>query len=287
MPRWKTLSAVVFLTALMGGWEVAEVEARGFRVNMMPHGNVAGCNTCHTTGGGSARNAFGLAVGARVSPGGNEVFWGAALAALDSDGDGFTNGQELQDPNGTWRSGQLPPGNVSLVTQPGNAASRPQPQQQAPVANFEAEPRGGPAPLRVTFTDSSTNDPNAWAWDFGDGETSTEQNPEHTYAQPGMYTISLTATNASGSNTKTEENFIEVEAAEPAKPSPDFDGDGRVAFSDFVLFAGAFGSTDVRFDLDGDGFVAFSDFVLFAGAFGSTVKPAVLSRPVGRLGSGL
>ena len=118
MARWKTLSAVVFLTALMGGWEGAEVEARGFRVNMMPHGNVAGCNTCHTTGGGSELNAFGLAVRTRVSPGGNEVFWDAAMAALDSDGDGFTNGQELQDPNGTWRSGQQQPGNASLVTQP-------------------------------------------------------------------------------------------------------------------------------------------------------------------------
>ncbi len=38
------------------------------------------------------------------------VQWGPALAALDSDGDGFTNGEELQDPNGTWEVGSAAPG---------------------------------------------------------------------------------------------------------------------------------------------------------------------------------
>jgi hypothetical protein len=52
--------------------------------------------------------------------------------------------------------------------------------------------------------------------------------------------------------------------------SADFDGDGRVAFSDFLLFVQAFGAlvVDVRFDLDRDGVVAFGDFLVFAGAFG-------------------
>ena len=49
----------------------------------------------------------------------------------------------------------------------------------------------------------------------------------------------------------------------------DFDGDGRVAFTDFLLFAQAFGADmfDARFDLDRDGAVAFGDFLAFAGAF--------------------
>ena len=55
---------------------------------------------------------------------------------------------------------------------------------------------------------------------------------------------------------------------------PDFDGDGQVGFSDFVLFAAAFGSTQEQYDLDGDGVVGFSDFVIFAGRFG---KPAPLT----------
>jgi len=56
-----------------------------------------------------------------------------------------------------------------------------------------------------------------------------------------------------------------------ARATPDFDGDGEVGFSDFFLFAEAFGTSDPRFDLDGSGFVYFADFFLFAEHFG---KPA-------------
>jgi len=62
-------------------------------------------------------------------------------------------------------------------------------------ANFVAAPASGPAPLTVAFTDTSvTSDPNGiqtWAWDFGDGNNSTMQNPTHTYACPGSYAVSL------------------------------------------------------------------------------------------------
>lgn len=51
--------------------------------------------------------------------------------------------------------------------------------------------------LDATFTDTSTNDPTAWAWDFGDGATSEIQNPSHTFA-PGKYRVTLTASNADG-----------------------------------------------------------------------------------------
>ena len=57
----------------------------------------------------------------------------------------------------------------------------------------------------------------------------------------------------------------------PSAETADFDGSGRVDFSDFLLFAGAFGSSDPRVDLDGDGSVAFSDFVRFALLFGKSV----------------
>ena len=69
------------------------------------------------------RNAFGQEVGANhlSTPGsGGQVEWSEALAMLDSDGDGFTNGQELQDPAGTWRIGQPFPGDAALVTNPGD-----------------------------------------------------------------------------------------------------------------------------------------------------------------------
>jgi hypothetical protein len=102
------------------------ISARDFRVNMMPNGAKNGCLNCHVTSfGGDERNAFGKAVEARVSPGGTQQFWDATLAKLDSDGDGSTNGLELQDPNGTWKPGQTNPGTASLVTLPGDPASKP------------------------------------------------------------------------------------------------------------------------------------------------------------------
>jgi PKD repeat protein len=72
-----------------------------------------------------------------------------------------------------------------------------------PVANFTANVTNGTAPLTVGFTDLSTNTPTTWQWEFGDGNTSTKQNPVHIYATAGNYTVNLTATNAGGSNTST------------------------------------------------------------------------------------
>jgi hypothetical protein len=93
---------------------------RSFRVSKVPYGSKYSCNTCHTNGGGTPRNPFGLDVESRVTPNGTEVFWGPELAALDSDGDGFTNGEELQDPDGLWSEGSPNPGDAALVTHPGN-----------------------------------------------------------------------------------------------------------------------------------------------------------------------
>lgn len=98
---------------------------RSFRVTKVPHGGTYSCNTCHTNGGGSPLNPFGRDVNSRVTPGGNESFWSAELAALDSDMDGFTNGEELQDPNGTWTEGSDLPGDAALVTNPGDVNSIP------------------------------------------------------------------------------------------------------------------------------------------------------------------
>lgn len=74
----------------------------------------------------------------------------------------------------------------------------------APVASFTASPTSGTAPLNVAFTDTSTGSPTSWAWDFGDGGTSTAQNPSHSYAAAGTYTAKLTATNSAGSSSATK-----------------------------------------------------------------------------------
>jgi uncharacterized repeat protein (TIGR02059 family) len=80
----------------------------------------------------------------------------------------------------------------------------------APVANFSAEPTTITVGQSVQFTDLSTNSPTSWNWNFGDGGTSTNQNPSHTYSTEGIYTVVLTATNSFGSDTKTITNYITV-----------------------------------------------------------------------------
>ena len=110
-----------------GGPWTGGAEARGFRAAMVPNAEAvgAGCNLCHVSGGGTPRNEFGLDVEALVTANGREVFWSPELAALDSDGDGSTNGEELGDPEGTWTAGDPAPGDADQVTHPGDAESRP------------------------------------------------------------------------------------------------------------------------------------------------------------------
>jgi len=62
----------------------------------------------------------------------------------------------------------------------------------------------------VDFVDASANNPNQWLWDFGDGNTSTAQNPSHNYVNSGFYNVKLTVTNPSGSNTLIYNNYISV-----------------------------------------------------------------------------
>lgn len=92
-------------------------------VTQIPNGNKNSCNNCHPSGNYGQTNEFGKAAGFYVS--GGKVNWGEALALLDSDGDGFTNGAELQDPDGKWIQGNPAPGDFALVTNPGDASSFP------------------------------------------------------------------------------------------------------------------------------------------------------------------
>jgi PKD repeat protein len=80
-----------------------------------------------------------------------------------------------------------------------------------PVADFSGSPTTGFAPMSVQFTDLSTNSPTSWLWDFGDGATSTEQNPLHEYTTPGVYSVSLTATNDFGSGSTSKTDYITVQ----------------------------------------------------------------------------
>ncbi len=82
------------------------------------------------------------------------------------------------------------------------------------VANFNGSPTSDYLPLTVQFNDLSTGPVTGWNWSFGDGSISTEKNPKYTYANAGIYTVTLTVTNASsGANsTMTKSDYITVKS---------------------------------------------------------------------------
>jgi len=82
--------------------------------------------------------------------------------------------------------------------------------------DFTASPTSGTRPLTVEFTDLSTGTIDSWFWEFGDGYTSTEQNPSHTYYFAGDFNVTLTASGPGGSDSETRTDFIHVDQALPA-----------------------------------------------------------------------
>jgi len=68
------------------------------------------------------------------------------------------------------------------------------------AANFTANVTVGNVPLAVGFTDTSAGAITGWAWDFGDGGNATDQNPQHTFANQGLYSVNLTVENKSGAS---------------------------------------------------------------------------------------
>ncbi|WAI01828.1 NosD domain-containing protein [Methanogenium organophilum] len=95
-----------------------------------------------------------------------------------------------------------------------------------PVANFTADMTHGKAPLAVNFTDMSTGSSTFWSWTFGDGTSSSEQNPRHVYTEDGTYTVTLAVNGC-------EEACIKVDYITVASLLPgDANGDGAVNQAD-------------------------------------------------------
>ncbi|MEE9554990.1 MAG: PKD domain-containing protein [candidate division Zixibacteria bacterium] len=78
----------------------------------------------------------------------------------------------------------------------------------APIADFVGSPLAGIPPMEVSFFDLSINGPTSWLWDFGDGGTSDLANPTHVYNELDHFTVTLTATNAYGSDIEIKTNYI-------------------------------------------------------------------------------
>jgi PKD repeat protein len=140
-----------------------------------------------------------------------------------------------------------------------------------PVADFYGTPLSGGAPLDVGFTDQSTGPLiTNWRWDFGDGVIAnygTKTNPSHRYTDSGTYSVTLTVTNAVGSNTRTRPSYITVTSSpstvttthigifRPSSGIWSLDSNGNNAWegSDATLSWGLPGDTPVIGDWNGDG----------------------------------
>ena len=111
MNRLLTLLVVVGLSLAS-----TSVWAKQFRVGQIPNASQFSCDTCHEPGNTGYVNQFGVQVLSHLKSG--DVKW-EEMWNLDADGDGYTNGQELGDPNGTWRIGMANP--TFRATHPGYA----------------------------------------------------------------------------------------------------------------------------------------------------------------------
>lgn len=116
-------------------------------------------------------------------------------------GDGNTSA--LQNPNNSYANGIWNP--ILIVTDAFGCQATDTGLVEVTVmqADFAVESNSGCVGLPIQFYDSS-NYATSWSWDFGDGGTSTLQNPTHSYSAPGNYTVSLTATYNNCSNTYTQ-----------------------------------------------------------------------------------
>ena len=97
----------------------------------------------------------------------------------------------------------------------------------APTAGFDIDNQGEGV---VVFANTSTESPTSYLWDFGDGTTSSEVNPTHTYTQNGTYHVCLTATNAGGENTICKDVVILLSPV--ASFTSEVTGNGELTFTD-------------------------------------------------------
>jgi PKD repeat protein len=119
-----------------------------------------------------------------------------------------------------------------------------------PSADFHASNTNPCVNETITFFDDSTRNPTSWYWTFGDGGTSTAQDATHSYDVAGKYTVSLTVSNAYGSDTKTRTEYMTVHAC--TTYYKDADGDGYGVTGDTKCLCAPSGDYDVTIGGDCD-----------------------------------
>jgi hypothetical protein len=125
----------------------------------------------------------------------------------------------------------------------------------APTAAFNASPPSGNFPLQVQFINASTGDDPSFLWIFGDGETSTEQNPVHTFTKPGEFKVTLVVTNFVGSD-----EFSRTISVDPGTPLV-----GPATWGALFLARTGDGLVEDRAAMEALGFTIFDDIFERAG----------------------
>ncbi len=130
----------------------------------------------------------------------------------------------------TTGDGQAAYWRVVLVHYDNPGDEPPIPTGNPPAADFTMSVDG----MTATFTNTSTGDPQTYLWNFGDGSESTEANPTHTYATPGIYEVSFTATNGNGSGAAAGV----VLASETELTEADLLGTWKIHLAEKTIFVG-------------------------------------------------
>lgn len=162
----------------------------------------------------------------------------------------------------------------------------------APVANFSADPTSGCAPLTVSFSDLSTNDPTSWQWTFPGGtpSSSNQQNPVVTYKAYGSYDVILKVSNAYGNNTATFKKYIVVNTV-PVAMFSKVVLDKTVLFTNTSLYGGTyewdFGDGEISndpnpthvYDMDGE-YIVVLTVENECGTHQTSMKVTIVTIPV-------
>lgn len=287
----------------------------------VPNGGRFGCGLCHFTqpGGGGVLgassfplNGFGDDVRLWLRPS-NYLKWSRSLANIDSDSDGYTNGEELQELTGSWRAdpntndplADFPyftaVGNLSNVRNPGDG------DLSIPRVRFETiEPDTVNVGDRVslTLTGSTTALGREIVFEFPDSSPPPEGAEivgntftwRPAFEQGGTNRIPIRMTDGTQEILQSFIATVLGGAIPPDPPEPpvaertitpvtdytafrmDFDENRRVDFKDFLKVTASFGARDFRYDFDRDGFVGFRDLLYFRYFFNQRVSTSITFR---------
>jgi hypothetical protein len=319
---YKTLR-VLILFGMMSCISYSNALADEWMRRGVPNGDRFSCNLCHFSGAPSGMggafplNGFGDDVRIYLRPS-NYVKWSRTLASLDSDSDGYTNGEELQETTGSWRADfvgenrtndgseyDLTAGDPRQATNPGTVDAIEGGEPRVRFTTIEPDTVNVDETVRLTLSGSTSALGREVTFEF---ITSTTQPPEGAtlagdrftwrpvFEQGGTHRILIGMTDGTRVMAQTFVVVVLGGATPPDPPEPpiaeriippvtdysalrmDFDGNRRVGFSDFLAISGAFGQRDFRYDFDRDGFVGFRDILYFRYYYNRRVSTSITFR---------